>query len=136
MVRVGLIDCDPLPVKVSNIYGDYPKMFADLFALATNHISWQVYDATQQQLPFDLKACDAYILTGSHFGVQAEHPWIQTLNNFVLQLWQEKIKTIGICFGHQIIAKAMGAQVGRAPIGWRMGVVKTSIKEQKPWMVP
>lgn len=136
MMRIGLINCDPLTPQVRSQYGDYSTMFADLFALVTSDIVWSVFDATLEQLPSNAHECDAYLITGSHFGVQDQESWIQTLTDFVQTLWEEQIKTIGICFGHQLMAYALGAQVERAPTGWGLGVVETTIIIPQKWMHP
>lgn len=136
MLRMGLINCDPLTPPVIAKYGDYPTMFADLFALATNQVTWEIFDATLEELPENVRVCDAYLITGSHFGVGDKEDWIQSLITFIQTLWEEQVKTIGICFGHQAMAQAMGGQVDRAPNGWGVGVAETTIIKQKPWMLP
>ncbi len=135
-MHIGLINCDPLTPEVRKQYGDYPTMFADLFSLVTNEINWSVFDATQLQLPSRIKACDVYLITGSRYGVQDKEPWMLSLISFVQTLWQKQIKTLGICFGHQIMAHAMGGQVNRAPTGWGLGVAETFVTDQRQWMRP
>ncbi|WP_367606958.1 GMP synthase [Legionella sp. W05-934-2] len=136
MVRLGLINCDPLSPQVIEQYGDYPTMFANFFASTRYPITWTVFDAVNQALPENVHDFDAYVITGSRYGVLDPDPWIQMLLTFIQQLWKSQIKTIGICFGHQAIAQALGGQVNRAANGWGLGVSKATILEQKPWMKP
>ena len=136
MLTIGLINCDPLTPSVIEQYGDYPSRFACLLALVSDDIRWKVYDASAGEFPKLPVECDVYIISGSHFSVYDNEPWIQSLLNFIRLLWSEQIKTVGICFGHQAMAKALEGFVDKAPGGWNMGVAKTKIIQQKSWMVP
>lgn len=136
MLTIGLINCDPLTPPVIEQYGDYPSRFAELFALVSDNICWKVYDATAGELPEDPADCDVYTISGSHFSVYDNEPWIQALLNFIRLLWTEQIKTVGICFGHQAMAKALEGTVDKAPSGWNMGVDETKVIQKKSWMVP
>lgn len=135
-MKIGIINCDPLNPKVIATYGDYPLMFSKLFSLVANHITFERYDAFNSEFPKDMDSCDAYLISGSHFSVYDDEPWIQLLLDFIKKLWLTKKKTIGICFGHQAIACALGGVVKRAPNGWRKGVVTTEVVEKKTWMTP
>ena len=136
MFKLGLINCDPLTPEVIDVYGDYPAFFAELFASVTDQISWHVFDAFAEELPKSTTDFDAMLITGSRFGVNDDDKWIQPLIAYIKTLWHEKIKTVGICFGHQAMAQAMGGLVDKAPSGWKMGVVTTDIIEHRAWMQP
>jgi GMP synthase-like glutamine amidotransferase len=43
---------------------------------------------------------------------------------------------VGICFGHQLIAHALGGRVTRAEGGWGVGTQRASVASTTPWMVP
>jgi hypothetical protein len=52
-----------------------------------------------------------------------DSPWIKTLVSFTAQvLAQDRVRIIGVCFGHQIVGRAMGVRVGRNPDGWETAV--------------
>ena len=72
--------------------------------------------------PTDLNAFDGYLLTGSRRGVYDEDPWIGRLLNLIRRLHNLRIKTVGICFGHQAIAQALGGRVVNWSKGWGVGV--------------
>jgi len=61
-------------------------------------------------------------------------PWIVRLVDFTKKvLAQNRVRLIGVCFGHQIIGRALGAKVDRSPIGWEISVspVKLSTKGEE-----
>lgn len=58
-------------------------------------------------------------------------PWINTLVQFTQRVYaQDRVRLIGICFGHQIIARALGAPVGRSDIGWEIAVCDIDLTEK------
>ena len=56
-------------------------------------------------------------------------PWIHALKEFIKALDQNKKKLIGVCFGHQIIAEALGGSVRKSPNGWHAGVDSISLNK-------
>ena len=72
--------------------------------------------------PTDLDAFDGYLLTGSRRGVYDNDPWIGRLLNLIRELHKLRIKTVGVCFGHQAIAEALGGRVINWSNGWGVGV--------------
>lgn len=135
-MHFGLIHCDKLAGPICWRYGDYPAMFAKLLQPLSNQITWQVFEAVSGQLPTRVNECDAYIITGSRFGVLDRQAWIDALIGFIQSLWQSRIQTLGICFGHQVMAAAMGASVGPSSTGWCLGISPTQIIQRQDWMQP
>ena len=56
--------------------------------------------------------------------------------DFVRQLHAERRKMFGVCFGHQMIAHALGGTVQRAPHGWTVGANVWNLHERRSWMDP
>ena len=77
---------------------------------------------------------DGYIISGSRYSVYEELPWIMSLLDFVRQCWEMEIKVVGICFGHQVIAHALGGKTEKAEVGWGFGIQSAKIIEKKSWM--
>ena len=110
------------------------QLFQDI--LKKIEIEWQsdIFYLWQNQYPRHIDDYDAYIITGSPASVNDTDAWIIWLLDFIRQLHDRKIKTIGICFGHQAIAKALGSMIGCNPHGWSIGIEKLCMKTKKNWM--
>ena len=72
--------------------------------------------------PEDLSEFDGFLLTGSRRGVYDDDAWIGRLLNLIQRIHRAQIKTVGICFGHQAIAQALGGRVVNWSSGWGVGV--------------
>jgi len=66
---------------------------------------------------------DLLILTGSRYGVYEDHDWIAPLEDLIREAYAKEIKMLGICFGHQIIAQALGGTVVKSKNGLGAGVM-------------
>ncbi len=134
-IRIGILQCDHVADNLIDDHGDYNDMFTDLFLFEDRDIEISIYDLTAGQFPIDLQTCDGYLITGSQFSAFDDIPWIHQAKSLVNALYQARIPTIGICFGHQLIAEALGGKVERAKDkGWGVGVHEWQVKNQQPWM--
>ena len=134
-LRIGILQCDHVANDLIKTHGDYSDMFTDLVHSQDNTVEISVYDLTANQFPVDLNTCDGYIITGSQFSAYDDIPWIHRAKKLVSGLYKAKIPTVGICFGHQIIAEALGGKVKKASDkSWGVGVHQWEIKHQEEWM--
>lgn len=134
-MNLGILQCDKIREEFAS-HGQYPERFAALLQPVYPSIQFTVFDVEQGELPRDIHAADAYLITGSRYGVNDDFPWIAALEEFVRTLHQAHKKIIGICFGHQIIAKALGGKVVKWPKGWAVGMSQNKINQYKAWMNP
>jgi GMP synthase (glutamine-hydrolysing) len=74
-----------------------------------------------------LDECEAYVSSGSKYSVYDDIRWIRTFEAFIHQLYRQHIPFIGICFGHQMIARALGGEVSRSDKGWGLGVADAEL---------
>lgn len=94
------------------------------------------FKVAQGQFPVSVNECEIWFITGSPKSVYEELPWISRLKIFIQQLHEAKAKTIGICFGHQIVAEALGGKVTKSQKGWGVGMRSFELLQGKPWMNP
>jgi len=127
-MRIGLLVCDHVRPEFLGISGDYADMFRRLFA---DHDDVEVvaYDAVNGELPADPSEADAWLTTGSRYSVNDDEPWIRDLEAFVRVAAESDVPFVGICFGHQLIAKALGGSVVRSDQGWGIGVQEVQVAE-------
>jgi GMP synthase-like glutamine amidotransferase len=95
--------------------------------------TWRVSDG---HWPDDDSAYDGIVITGSPASVNDDKPWIRQLEGLVRERHARCGAMLGICFGHQAIASALGGRVANSPQGLRVGTVTTRIDRHPDWMQP
>jgi len=135
-MKIGILKCDSTNEHFRKEHGDYPDMFISLFQSVEPTLAFETYDAILGEYPNNLPDNDVYLISGSRYGVNDGDKWIDNLQQFVLELQRRKHPLIGICFGHQMIAKALGGKTELASQGWGVGVQSYQKIVTEPWMEP
>jgi GMP synthase-like glutamine amidotransferase len=94
------------------------------------------YDLDQDRFPESGRECDGWLLSPSRCSVYDAHPWIASAEDLLRELLATERPYVGICFGHQLVAQALGAPVARATDGWQVGVHDYEIVARHPWLRP
>jgi GMP synthase (glutamine-hydrolysing) len=79
-------------------------------------------------LPDSVHHADGWLITGSRFAAYEDHPWIPPLEDFLRRAYAAAVPIVGICFGHQILAQALGGRVEKFAGGWSAGQVAYGLK--------
>ena len=108
-------------------------MFMVLLGEADPDLGFSVYDVEKGEYPADIDEVDAYLITGSKSSVYEDKPWIATLIEFVRELDRRHKKIVGICFGHQLVAQALGGKTEKSPKGWGVGLHTHSFGDMPGW---
>lgn len=74
------------------------------------------------------------MITGSPAGVYDQTPWMDPLRVFIREAFATRTPMIGVCFGHQIIADAMGGDVRKSEKGWGVGRHTYDVTATRDWM--
>jgi len=135
-MKIGILQCGRVKEELQADYGDYPQMFIQLFKQVSGQIEFNIYPVLDGVFPESTNECDAWLTTGSRSNITENLPWMQRLLSFIHELDEEKRKFVGICFGHQALAIAMGGTVDYSRNGWGVGVHCNNMLVSKPWMVP
>jgi GMP synthase-like glutamine amidotransferase len=119
-MKLTLIQPTDVPESLRPRFGPYNAMFHRMFAPEGFEFE-TVQLADGQPLP-DPGTLDAVLITGSSAGVYDTHyPWMEPLRAFIRAAYAGKTPMLGICFGHQIMADALGGDVRKSEKGWGLG---------------
>jgi len=127
-VKLAILETGHPPGDLANRFGSYPAMFAELLG---DGFEIETFDVQAGQLP-DPNAHDAVLITGSPAGVYDDYPWIGTLMDFIRAAKGSKM--VGVCFGHQVMAEALGGHVEKSNKGWGAGLHHYSVVHDEPWI--
>jgi len=94
------------------------------------------YNVTQRYWPNSLNECDGWIIGASQHSVHDKNSWITKLMEFACACYFNQKPLIGIGFGHQVIAHALGGEVNKSRKGWLAGLHDFKVRQQRPWMTP
>ncbi|KAK3688218.1 class I glutamine amidotransferase-like protein [Podospora appendiculata] len=137
-LRLAILEADtPFPA-VDAIYHGYHGVFKHLFTRAVSPtpldslLTLSQHDIVNDLTAYPaLDAVDAILITGSKHNAFDDDPWITALVEYTRKaLSTDRVRVIGVCFGHQIVGRAMGALVARADRGWEVSVTEIRTTEK------
>ena len=129
-MTIGILETGKPPESLRAQWGSYAGMIQTMLG---RDLQYRSYDVPAGVLPSTPAECTAYVITGSPAGVYDDLPWIPPFLDFLRQV-RGHAKLVGICFGHQAMAKAFGGEVVKSPKGWGLGLHRYEIVEPPPGM--
>ena len=133
-MKIGILETGLINEKLSDRFDPYPVMFARLLDRARQNFEYQTYSVVRRDMPGSVHDCDGWLITGSRHGAFEKLDWMLALEGFVRELYSASVPLVGICFGHQIIAQALGGEVVKSDKGWSIGAQSYDIDIPQDWM--
>jgi GMP synthase-like glutamine amidotransferase len=131
-LRIGLLQCGHLVGDLGATHGDYPILFRRL--LSEFGVDLEVVDATTGGDLGAVDRFDGWLVSGSAASVYDDLPWIDPAAAFLREVVRADVAVVGVCFGHQLLATALGGRVEKADAGWGVGVHEYDVAGA--WAVP
>lgn len=129
-MKLTILQTGDVPAPLRGRFGPYPPMFERMFAAAGHDFAYDtiaVYDGAE--FP-KLSNVEALLITGSAAGVYDTHLWLDPLRAFIRSAYAAEVPMLGICFGHQIMADALGGEVRKSEKGWGLGRHSYQVKSR------
>ncbi|OGE48314.1 hypothetical protein PENARI_c030G04986 [Penicillium arizonense] len=142
-LRIAVLECDTPLDNINRRYNGYGGVFRALLTASAKTLNQPeklnpetgmeitAWDIVNDNKYPKLEDVDAVLLTGSRHNSFEDIPWINRLVEFTQQvLAQDRVRLLGICFGHQIVGRALGAKVGRSDQGWEIAVCDMDLTDK------
>ena len=126
-MKVAILETGFPPGNLTDEFGTYADMFERLLG---EGFETDRFDVQAGELP-DPDAFPAHLVTGSPAGVYDPLPWIAPLMEFIRAAKDSRM--VGVCFGHQVMAQALGGEVIKSPKGWAAGLNRYDVLRPQPW---
>ncbi len=131
---IGILACDHVDdpgLRKASGDRDYDEMYADFLRRSEPSLRTRAYDVVAGELPADPDECDGWIITGARYDAYRDEPWIVDLRDFIKRLHEARARTVGVCFGHQAVAHALGGSAANSG-EWQAGPQELEVMPT-PW---
>lgn len=133
-MKITVIEAGRPPSPLDRKFGDYPEMFRRLLNADAEHFEIHSIAAHEGEPLPDPHALEAILITGSPAGVYDDLPWIAPMADFTRKAYAAGVTIVGICFGHQMLAHALGGDVRKSDKGWGVGRREYDLLDSPPFM--
>ena len=126
-MKLGILQTGRSPEEMLAEHGDYDGKFREL--LSGHGFTFETFPVLDNVFPTSPHDAEGWIITGSRFGAYEDHDWIPPLEELIREIYAQKVPMAGFCFGHQIIAQALGGKVEKFSGGWALGATQYAYNE-------
>jgi len=127
-MKLAILETGRPPGDLAQRFGDYPAMFAKMLG---PEFDVKVFDVESGEFPNPADH-DAFLITGSPAGVYEDLDWLPGLFDFIRAARNSRM--VGVCFGHQAMAEALGGHVEKSKKGWGAGLHRYTVTRPEPWL--
>ena len=133
-MRICVMVCAHVGPDLTDVMDSYLAMFQRLLAPHLPEATITGSMIIEGTFPASVQDHDVYVFTGSPHGVYEDLEWIRRAEQFVREASAAGKVLIGGCFGHQLIAQALGGKVVKSDKGWGLGVHTHPLLKREAWM--
>ena len=126
-MKLNILLCDRFPGLLPEYIPSYESMFIRLFERNCDDLTCEVFYVPDGEYPAHVDADDICLITGCNMSVYDDVAWIRRLLAWIAEADGKRLRVVGICFGHQAVAQALGGRVERAAVGWGTGVRESAV---------
>lgn len=129
--RINVLLCDTFPGRLPDFIPNYESLFFDLFSAIGVQPSYSLFQTWQGELPTEVNPDELYLIPGSLDSAYDDKPWIIALLQWIERAYNLGAKMMGVCFGHQAIALALGGVVRPYEGGFGAGVRASLVLDEQ-----
>jgi len=137
-IRLAILEADMPQPQTAARYSHYTGLFTSLLTSATSPTPVAArFTITRHHIVNDASAypslsdIDAILITGSKHSAYLDDEWIRDLVDYTRKaLETNRVRVVGVCFGHQILGRALGVGVGQSEKGWEVAVTDVELSEE------
>lgn len=107
--------------------GDFDRWIID--TIGKTNLDIAIIDIQKEEPLPNPDKCLGIIVSGSHAMVTQELPWSVKIEKWIPSIIENNIPFLGICYGHQLLAKSMQGTSDYHPNGLEMGTVTIALNE-------
>lgn len=133
-MKIGILLVGRASEDLVEKYGTYAEMLIALINSEGQTFEFKTFNILDSVFPENHSVCDGWIVTGSPHGVYEDHPWIPTVSQLINDIYNANMPIFGVCFGHQLIAQALGGRVEKSIKGWGLGLHTYEINNKADYM--
>jgi len=134
MMKIGILLVGKASEDLVDEYGTYAEMLIALINTEEQVFEFKTFNILDDEFPKDHLECDGWIVTGSPHGVYEDHSWIPTVSQLINNIYEANLPIFGVCFGHQLIAQALGGHVEKSEKGWGLGLHTYQVNNKPDYM--
>jgi len=133
-MRICVMVCAHVAPELEDVLDSYFQLFSRLLGPHLPEAEFTESPVIDGIFPASVEEHDVYVFTGSPHGVYEDLDWIRRAKDFVREAAAAGKVMVGGCFGHQLIAQALGGEVAKSDKGWGLGVHAHPVMKREAWM--
>lgn len=133
-MKIGVLQTGLVASELVQETGEYDAVFRRFLQNSDPEVEVTGWEVVNGDIPSDPFAADGWIISGSKHGVYEDHAWLPPLKSFIRDCARHKVPMVGICFGHQVMAEALGGKAEKSEKGWGLGPHQYQVVSRPDWM--